>query len=412
VTGQPAPQPGAAAGPGDELRPTWDLYRRMAGSSDTARREAVLWALGQLEHLMGQDWLERYWEAAGHVPSEVNLGSGHVAATGNLLDVALRYHILASAPGAGKVQREMRSDLRDERRWHSFLQLEVAALAARAGFTVALEERSPPSASPSDVTIRRDGQELRVETFAVLRDKRAQEAAAYWDWLMGQTRQISWKFGVGISGEITARLSPDDGEELLRQIRVAAKTVAATGQAQPVEFGSAQLTVLPPGAGSYQLTGAAEQGQGWPRIESRLIQKARQAARSGSGWLRVDVLDGMWQFTPWARAGLRAKIDEIASLIKQALDQVPGTDGAVLTSGAVFAQGDFYGESARAAQDCYALRRVLPARRVRETMIVPVTARGRSQAEVWRDLYNAEDSWLDWALGRAGLRSCADVFGH
>jgi hypothetical protein len=385
----------------------------MAGSSgNAARREAVLWALGQLEHLMGQDWLERYWEAAGHVPSEVNLGSGHVAATGNLLDVALRYHVVAGVSGAGKVQREMRSDLRDERRWHSFLQLEVAALAVRAGFTVALEERSASSAGPSDVTIRRGGQELGVETFAVLRDKRAQDAAAYWDWLMGQARQISWKFGVGISGEITARLSPDDGEELLRQIRVAAKTVVATGRPQPVDFGSARVTVLPPGTGSYQLTGAAEQGQGWPRIESRLIHKARQAARSGSGWLRVDVLDGMWQFTPWARSGLRAKIDEIAPLIKQALEQVPGSDGAVLTSGAVFAQGDFYGESAPAALDCYALRRVLPARRVRETMIVPVTARGCSQAEVWRELYNTEDSWLDWALCRAGLRSCADVFGH
>jgi hypothetical protein len=42
----------------------------------------------------------------------------------------------------------------------------------------------------------------------------------------------------------------------------------------------------------------------------------------------------MWQFTPWARAGLRAKIDEIAPLIKRALDEVLGSDGAVLTSGA------------------------------------------------------------------------------
>jgi hypothetical protein len=87
----------------------------------------------------------------------------------------------------------------------------------------------------------------------------------------------------------------------------------------------------------------------------------------------------MWQFTPWSNAGLRAKIDEIVPLIRQALDQIPGSDGAVLTGGGVLAQGDFYGESARGVQDYYALRRVLPARRVRETMIVPVTARGCSQ---------------------------------
>jgi hypothetical protein len=121
---------------------------------------------------------------------------------------------------------------------------------------------------------------------------------------------------------------------------------------------------------------------------------------------------GMWQFTPWSNAGLRAKIDEIVPLIRQALDQIPGSDGAVLTGGGVLAQGDFYGESARGVQDYYALRRVLPARRVRETMIVPVTARGCSQAGIWRELYNTEESWLDWALSRAGLRPCADIFGH
>jgi hypothetical protein len=87
----------------------------------------------------------------------------------------------------------------------------------------------------------------------------------------------------------------------------------------------------------------------------------------------------------------------------------------VLCSPAVpppFAQGDYCGKSARGAQDCYVLRRVLPARRVRETMIVPVAARGRSQADIWRELCNAEESWLDWGLGHAGLPSCAYVFGR
>jgi hypothetical protein len=56
---------------GDDLKPTWDLYRRFAESSDNqARREAVLWALDQLEALMGADWLERYFDRTGHVPEE------------------------------------------------------------------------------------------------------------------------------------------------------------------------------------------------------------------------------------------------------------------------------------------------------------------------------------------------------
>ena len=72
---------------------------------------------------MGPDWLVRYWKSHGHVPEEVNLGSAHVVAFGSLLDLALRYHVVDSAPGMGRVQREMRKDLRDDRRWHSALQL-------------------------------------------------------------------------------------------------------------------------------------------------------------------------------------------------------------------------------------------------------------------------------------------------
>lgn len=85
------PQQDADPGAGDDLGPAWDLYRRMADSPDVrpARRDAVVWALRELERRTGPDWLERYWESAGHVPAEVNLGSGHVAAFGNLLDLAL-----------------------------------------------------------------------------------------------------------------------------------------------------------------------------------------------------------------------------------------------------------------------------------------------------------------------------------
>lgn len=400
---------------GDDLQPTWDLYRTIAQSPPgirPARRDAVLWALGELERRMGPHWLERYWETAGHVPEEVNLGSPHVAASGNLLDLALRYHVLDRAQGVGRVQREMRNDLRDERRWHSTLQLEVAALGTRAGFAAAMEAQLADKGGPSDVVLRRAGQLVQAETFVILRDKRSQEAAKYWDWLMGQIRNISWKSGAGVSGDLGDRLDPDESAELLRLIETAAQATAATGQEQAVEFQGARLRLLPPGTTTYQLRGGIEEGQGWPRIEARLIQKAHQAAGTGGGWLRADVRDGTWQFTPWARAGLGAKINELTRLIRPVLGQIQGIEGVVLSSGAVTAQGEFYGESAPAQGGCYGLRRLLPAARVRETMIVPVTARGRDQARVWRELYNDEENWLDWALELAGLPRRDQIFGQ
>lgn len=82
----------------------------------------------------------------------------------------------------------------------------------------------------------------------------------------------------------------------------------------------------------------------------------------------------------------------------------------MLSSGALLAQGEFRGESARTPDECYALRRVLPAVRVRETMIIPLTPCGREQARTWRDLYNSEESWLDWALKQAGLPPRDQIF--
>src|SRR5258706_2344407 len=103
-------------GPPDlnDLRPSFDLYRDMLDSPHVRppRRQATLWALDGLERRMGTDWLERYWEISGHVPAEVNLGSAHAAALGNLLDFALRFAVLDGLPGVGKVQKEMRNDLR------------------------------------------------------------------------------------------------------------------------------------------------------------------------------------------------------------------------------------------------------------------------------------------------------------
>lgn len=279
------PHQDASPGAGDELRPTWDLYRRMASSPNVrpARRDAVLWALGELERRMGPDWLERYWESAGHVPAEVNLGSGHVAAFGNLLDLALRYHVLDGAPGIGQVQRDMRNDLRDERRWHSALQLEVAALGAHAGFTAALEARAAGRVAPSDVILRRDGQLLQVETFVILRDECSQEAARHWDWLMAQIRNIGWRSDVGISGDLGERLDRDASAELLRLVEAAAQAAVTTRQEQPVEFRGARLRLLPPGSTTHQLRGGVEEGKAGPVSRRSLPRKLARRPAPGAG---------------------------------------------------------------------------------------------------------------------------------
>lgn len=104
---------------------------------------------------------------------------------------------------------------------------------------------------------------------------------------------------------------------------------------------------------------------------------------------------------------------EISRFIQPLHAPVQGIGGVVLSSGSLFAQGEFYDESVPASDGCSALQRVLPAVRVRETTIVPITVRGRDQARTWRDLYNnAEEDWFDRALHLAGLPQRDQIFGH
>jgi hypothetical protein len=395
-------------------RPSWDMYRRMADSPlvNPARRQATLWAIDQLEKHMGRDWLERYWEASGHVPEEVNLGRAHVAALGGLLELALRLQLLAGAQGLGGVRKEMRSDLRDDRRRHAALQLEVGGLAMRSGATVALENRTSKDAPPSDVVMHCGEAALRVETFAIILDQHSQEGRAYWDHMTRAIMRISMQLNVNVAGDLGGRLQKEDAAELLRRIEAAAQVVADTGREAPVVFHEAHLRVLPPGTSSYELRGGVETSQGWPRVEARLLQKAAQAARAGGGWLRADLMDGTWQFTPWAHASLHGKLNEIGKLVKPALARVDGVAGIVLSSGACVAQGRFPGLSTRTTDRCYGFVRPLPGHRVRETMIIPVTTAGQSEADIWAQLYNTESTWLDWALSQAGLPACQEIFSQ
>jgi len=391
--------------------PTFDLYREMLDSPHVRppRREAISWALDELERRMGADWLERYWEKAGHVPPEVNLGSAHVSALAKLLDFTLRFAVLDGLPGAGKVQKEMKNDVRDERRHHCALQLEVGALALRAGYAAAFEERVQPATPPGDVILRRSDEVIRTETFAITPDQQTQQADAFWLRISRMIMRIEWTHETPISGTITGSMTDQDAADLLRRLEAAASKAMATGNEQPVTLNQAELCVQPPGSRGDGLRFSVPESDSWPRIAGKLARKAEQAQASGGGWLRADILDGTWAVTQWGRSGLRAKLDAIASQVKQLLALYTSINGAVLSNSDGLAYGQVIGESARSAADCYALRRSLPGARAREAMIIPTDDTGRQQARSWVDIYGPEDSWLDWALSRFQLPSWNEI---
>jgi len=96
---------------------------------------------------------------------------------------------------------------------------EVGALAARAGYTAAFEDRVCPTAPPSDVVLRRGEQVIRTETVAIMRDKQTQEADAFWHRISIMIKRIEWRYDTPISGTISGRLGDEESAELLRLAR-------------------------------------------------------------------------------------------------------------------------------------------------------------------------------------------------
>jgi hypothetical protein len=97
-------------------------------------------------------------------------------------------------------------------------------------------------------------------------------------------------------------------------------------------------------------------------------------------------------------------------LVKPLLAPYTGIDGVILSNGDGLARGAVIGESAWATADCYGLRRVLPAARAQETMIIATSATGSQQARSWVELYGSEQSWLDWALDQFQLPSSSEIW--
>jgi len=118
----------------------------------------------------------------------------------------------------------MKVDLRDDRRRHCGLQLEVAALAARSGYTVAFEHKLRPGMPPSDVVLTHGPESLRVETFAIVQGKKSQEAAAYWESMSSHIMVAELRHDVSVNGSISQKA-----------------TLAVTGLVFDVRTGRTQL---------------------------------------------------------------------------------------------------------------------------------------------------------------------------
>ena len=133
----------ALSGPEFAAYVSWDgLRSRMSESVRSAEGQAAgIWAIDVLRDRLGHDWVERVAVAEGRAPSDLLLSMVHAVAFGELLDLALRLHLLRNVEGMAVVRRDLKNDLREQRRLHTRVVLNVAALALQRGHDVAMEKR-------------------------------------------------------------------------------------------------------------------------------------------------------------------------------------------------------------------------------------------------------------------------------
>jgi hypothetical protein len=371
-----------------------------------AWRQVGAWALRELKSTLGDDWVDRCWNAEGRLPSELLWASAYTVAFGFLVEWALRLHLLHAMPGIAGVRRGLQRDFRDAWRRHASLQLEVAALGLTTGHDVRLEVRRDPGLPPSDVWLGYGTNSFSVEAFAVMLDEDSAKAGGWDRRVQTELLRIESVHGVSVDGEVHDRLDEEDLQSWLRDVERIAIEVVATGTPQSVATRAADLTIRPPSdVLPRQLTYPVTVADGWPRTVARLKQKAEQARSSGATWLRADFLDGIWWASPWAQGRLFDKTSTMGARLREALGDEASLAGVVVSSSPCPALSVYVAESARAADGAIGLRRLLPLNRVRETIIVPLGPEGGAAAELWLALYDREAEWLDWALAQAGLPS-------
>ncbi len=126
--------------------------------------------------------------------------------------------------------------------------------------------------------------------------------------------------------------------------------------------------------------------------------------------MRVDLLDGIWQFTEWARYDLAQKLLVLEGYLRQEFAGAATLAGFIVSTGPAMAHGTFTDEALQSELGSVALRRNLPPIGVRETLIVPMSDQGSSLVDFLATAYAAEPSSLDRSLQVAGLGTVEEIF--
>lgn len=317
---------------------------------------------------------------------------------------ALQLSSLQPLARFGGILRALRTSLQAVLWYHTQLQFEVASLAQQAEWQVQLElPYGNGTRNKSDVCLSRGEARYPVEAVTLRLSESGRKKRLY------ANRLFNWsiQFGVDIVGRLGEPWS--EGAEEERQW-----VQKALGAIMSARKSGLLAIVYSPYGGSLTFSRAAgkigtttfhdaESNEDiWDRLRTTLSQKNKQAS-GNLVWLRMGDYAGLWHWSGYRVMSLEEKAHSLTPLVQEALDSLPHIAGVILSPGiepdyapAEHATGTFY-----SVGGAVALRCALPGTCIRESIVIPRTGLD-ADARSFAALYEREDTWLDWALGRAG----------
>ncbi|MER7209967.1 hypothetical protein ABT340_23160 [Streptosporangium sp. NPDC000239] len=390
--------------------PEWDLLKRFIdnpGFSD-AGKLALEHVLHLLEDILGTSWVRRQYRKRGRLPAEVVLFASHRAALPQFLTLGMRLRAAAIEPTFRPVLGGLRKEPTSSDWRHALLQLEVARAAKAASWAYSFEPVLSGSDHRADLIISALGQEFFVETTTLFRTQQDLNSEKYEERFLEQIRAVERCFGIYAISELFQHVDETVTADWVEAIEAAAAEVRDARETHTVvsDVGKVKLQVNAAPPETVTFRGALRERDIGRRLCHTVRVKALQSLGSVPTWLRVDALDGVFQFTEWARMPGTERVALLHDVLQPVISVAPHLHGVICSSGlavSIGATDRIVEEVTVETSNGAMLRRLLGPHLAREMVIVSLQPEADSMAHAWAAAYANEPSWLDEDLTAVGL---------
>lgn len=392
--------------------PTWEVLENLntGDALSPGGNDAIRALFATAREILGDSWPRRQHRAYEGLPGELLMAGVHASARPLFASFVTRLREALSEPTFAPVLALLRRGVGVAQWRHVLLQLEVARAARAVGMTATFEPPIPgEGVNLADLLLtNKDGATMLVEATTLFR---ADQDKAWEDY----ERRVGWAItaieqetGVTVITELADHLDEPDTLAVLDRVREAAAETRSTGNEEVIEtaLGRFVVSTTHPDGTVTSFAGVMQTGDGWRRIRRTLLGKARQSTGRHPIWLRVDTLDGFFQFTNWRTLPWDQRVAQVANAIRASLADVGHVEGVVLSSGAGVCLGGLEPATENvdvAVGSSLGMRRLLAPHLARETVIVPLHPGGTAAAALWFTTYDREASWLDGDLAAMEL---------